>query len=240
MRRICHIGCWGMVAVLALTSVGCQTARNHPTKTGAVTGALLGATAGALLDKDHPERGALIGAAAGGAVGAGVGHMIKKQQEAFNRIEGVEAQQRTIIIQQEAMQDQLDSQQQAQQENTQKPALLVTMQSQVLFPVGSSALSEAGKQKMKEVAQVLNQYPDSQCYVRGYTSSEGDDKLNFELSQRRAEVIRNELVANGVAASRLTAHGMGSSNPVATNSTEAGRAQNRRVEIVVVPNESAA
>jgi outer membrane protein OmpA-like peptidoglycan-associated protein len=113
------------------------------------------------------------------------------------------------------------------------------MNSDVLFPVGSSALSDVGRGKIREIAQVLTQYPDSDVFVRGYTSSEGEDQMNFELSQRRAEVVRNELIADGVDAARVDARGMGESNPIATNDTEPGRIQNRRVEINVVPRGNA-
>ena len=229
MRQVRSIVCWGVIAIMVVSSVGCQTMGEHRTATGAATGGAVGAGAGALIDKDHPERGALIGAAVGALLGAGVGHMLQKQKQAFERIESVEAQQETVILQQAAEEGE-------QPVEEQMPALRVTIQNEVLFPVGSSALSEAGTAKIAEVALVLKEYPDSDAFIRGYTSSEGNDKDNFDLSLRRAVVVKNELIANGVAEERLDARGMGSSTPIGDNATEAGRVQNRRVEIHIVPH----
>ena len=230
MSRYYRITCWIVVAAMGAGLTGCQTMNEHRTATGATTGAVAGATAGALIDKDNPLRGALIGLAAGAAIGGGIGHILQKQKEAFDRIEDVEAQQQTVLLQT----------QQAGQEEPQteeKAALLVRMQSEVLFEVGSSALSAAGVAKVKEVAEILRQYPDSDCFVAGYTSSEGDDQMNYELSLRRATVVKNELIADGVAATRLQALGMGESDPIGDNNTESGRVMNRRVEIVIVPRD---
>ena len=105
----------------------------------------------------------------------------------------------------------------------------------MLFDKGSSALTARGVTRVREIAQVLRDYPDSDVYIRGYSSSEGDDKVNYELSQRRAEVVRNASIAAGIDPVRLFAQGMGSSNPLADNNTESGRIQNRRVELIVVP-----
>ena len=227
--------CWILIVGMTVAFGGCTTMREHPTGTGATTGAVIGGGAGALIDKSNPFRGALIGATAGALIGAGVGHIIKKQKEAFDRIEGLETQEQTVLVQQPAPQGSSSSSPQ----NTQMAALMVRVPNEILFDVGSSALSPRGAQKIREMAQVLREYPDSDVFVRGYTSSEGDDQANFQLSQRRAEVVKNELAAAGVAPSRLYAQGMGESNPVASNDTEAGRVQNRRVELYVVPREQA-
>ena len=226
----------GIVTTIALvvSLSACQTVSEHRTATGATAGAILGGGAGALIDKDNPYRGALIGAAAGALVGTGIGHVLQKQKEAFDRIEGLETKQQAVILQQPPrLGDEGESRLPRQSDQIQ--ALLVRVPSEVLFERGSSALTAQGTQKVRDVAQVLRDYPDSDVYVRGYTSSEGDDKTNFELSQRRAEVVRNELAAAGVSTSRLYAQGMGSSNPMASNDSEAGRALNRRVELYVVP-----
>jgi len=217
-----------VIVALALVPLGCQTASQHPTKTGAATGGAIGAGAGALIDKDKPWRGALIGAAAGALLGAGVGHVIKRQREAYQRIEDLEVKDETVSVPQSN---------EPNAPTKDYPALMLRMQSDVLFKAGSSTLSEAGAAKIKEIAQVMREYPDSDALIRGFTSSEGSDQVNFELSQRRAQVVMNELVADGVSASRLTAQGMGSSHPIASNDSESGRAMNRRVEIHVIPHE---
>jgi outer membrane protein OmpA-like peptidoglycan-associated protein len=204
----------------------------HRTATGAVAGGLIGGGAGALIDDDNPWRGALIGTAAGSLIGAGVGHVLQKQKEAFDRIEGLEAQQQKVVLQQPQVSGSTEPPKQVQSE-----ALVVRIPAEVLFAQGSSALTSAGTMKIHDMANILREYPDSDVYVHGYTSSEGDDKMNFDLSQRRAEVVKGALVTDGIAPARLYAMGMGSSNPIADNSTEFGRTQNRRVELYVVPRQ---
>lgn len=223
-----------LIAAVLTSVVGCQTVSEHRTATGAVAGTALGAGVGALIDKDNRYRGALIGGAAGALLGTGIGHILQKQKQAFDRIEGLETQQQAVILQQPPQYGD-DGQTRLPRQSDKVEALLVRVPSEVLFERGSSSLTPHGAQKVRDVAQVLHDYPDSDVYVRGYTSSEGDDKTNFELSQRRAEIVRNELAAAGVSGSRLYAQGMGSSNPIAGNDTEAGRAVNRRVELFVVP-----
>jgi len=234
MRRSGKAVTLGVIAAVLISGMGCQTMSEHRTATGAVAGTALGAGAGALIDKGNPYRGALIGAAAGALLGTGVGHVLQKQKQAFDRIEGLETRQQAVVLQQPPQYGD-EGQTRLPRQSAQIEALLVRVPSEVLFERGSSALSAQGVQKVRDVAQVLRDYPDSDVYIRGFTSSEGEDKTNFELSQRRAEVVRNELAAAGVSSSRLYAQGMGSSNPVASNDTEAGRALNRRVELFVVP-----
>lgn len=234
-------------ALVVTLFAGCTTnGERNRTTTGALTGSVLGAGAGALIDKDNPFRGALIGAAAGGAIGGGVGHVLQRQKVALDRIEGIETQQQTVLVQQPVPQTTTPATPGApapaepQVVTVERPALLLRMQNDVLFPVGSSALSEAGRAKIREIATVLQDYPDSDVYVRGYTSAEGADDMNFELSQRRAQVVANELVGAGIDPRRIDARGMGESNPIASNDTESGRIQNRRVEINIVPRGEAA
>jgi outer membrane protein OmpA-like peptidoglycan-associated protein len=234
MKRDYRTTCWVMLAVSIIAFTGCQTANEHRTATGGIAGAALGGGAGALIDKSNPYRGALIGAAVGSLVGGGIGHVLQKQKQAFDRIEGLETREQTVILQQPPPPVEA-GQPVPPRQSEQKQALLVNVPSEVFFDKGSSSLSAQGAQKARQIAEVLKEYPDSDIYIRGYTSSEGTDADNFELSQRRAQVVKNELATAGVAGSRLYAQGMGSSNPIASNDTEAGRVQNRRVEIHVVP-----
>lgn len=236
MNRFTKTVAWILVASMVVVVGGCQTAREKPATTGTAVGAVGGAAAGAAIDKDNPYRGALIGMLAGAAIGGAVGNLIRKQQEAFDRIEGLETQQQTVVLQ-ESPPPTAAGEPAPEPEKEEKAALRVRVPSEVLFPVGSSALSGHGKQKLTEVAAILKEYPGSDVIIQGYTSSEGDDQMNYDLSVRRAQVVKNQLVANGVAASRLYAQGMGESNPIASNETEAGRVQNRRVEIIIIPRE---
>lgn len=232
-KAIAITGKTTLILAIALGASACQTMSEHPTRTGAATGAAIGGGAGALVDEDKPYRGALIGAAAGALIGAGVGHVIKNQKEALDRIEGLETREQTVIVEQPPTYE--DGVLTAPEQSQQFEALMVRMPDEILFEVGSSALSDHGSAKLREVAAVLREYPDSDVYIRGYTSSEGSDQSNFELSRRRAQVVKNELIAAGISATRLSAQGMGSSNPIANNDTEAGRKLNRRVELHIVP-----
>lgn len=241
----------GLVGVMGSGLVGCQTANEHRTATGAIAGTIVGATAGALISDDK-AKGALIGGVAGAAVGGGIGYLLQRQKDKFDEIEGVEAQQETVYVPQTqasaesagtatATADSGVSGEATAQNVDFIPAQGLTMklQEQVLFSYDSSALTPAGSAKIGEIAAVLREYPDSDVFIMGYTSSDGDDSYNTQLSQRRADSVKNTLIANQVAPSRITSLGMGSSNPIASNETEAGRSQNRRVEIIVVPRETA-
>ena len=87
------------------------------------------------------------------------------------------------------------------------------------------------------MAAVLQKYPDTNVLVEGHTDASGSDAINQPLSERRAQAVANETIAKGVAASRITTQGYGSTQPVADNSTEAGKQANRRVEIAIYANE---
>jgi outer membrane protein OmpA-like peptidoglycan-associated protein len=112
--------------------------------------------------------------------------------------------------------------------------MVITLSGGVLFASAKSDLLPQAQAKLSEVANVLTkQDKTSTILVQGYTDSQGSQSNNQALSQRRAEAVRTYLVAHGIAADRVTAQGMGPSNPVADNTTAEGRADNRRVEIVV-------
>lgn len=232
-----------VVPVLTLSLGGCQTINEHRTATGATAGAVLGGVAGALIDNKNPWRGAMIGAAAGGAVGGGIGYVLQKQKDAFDRINELETQQRRVLVQPPppaVVTGDAAAPPAAPPPPVERDALTIRLSNEVLFPVGSSALSSHGVDKLREIAEVLRQYPDSDVFVAGYTSSEGNDRDNYDLSVRRASVIRDQLIRFGVAQDRIVPIGMGASDPIGDNNTEAGRAKNRRVEINVVPRETAA
>src|SRR5690606_25552658 len=109
----------------------------------------------------------------------------------------------------------------------------------VLFEKGQASLLPGAQPKLQEIARILNEYPNSVVMIRGYTSSEGGDGINIPLSQNRADMVLKTLIGYGVSPQRLTSIGLGSSNPIASNDTEAGRAMNRRVEIEVLPTKPA-
>lgn len=208
------------VAALLFALTGCESTGSK-TKKGAAIGAVAGALAGAAIgsaagDTNEVLAGAAIGAAAGGALGGGIGYYLDKQAEEYDTIEGVDVETNEGT-------------------NEAPPSLTLSIDNELLFAKNSSSLSPMGTQKILEIAEVMREYPDTLVYIKGYASSEGADDYNLELSQRRADMVAKTLIGARVASHRITAMGMGESNPVASNATEEGRMQNRRVEIEVFP-----
>jgi outer membrane protein OmpA-like peptidoglycan-associated protein len=112
--------------------------------------------------------------------------------------------------------------------------MVITLSGSVLFASGKSDLLPAAQLKLNEVAKALTeQDPESKMVVEGYTDSQGTDASNQELSQKRAQSVRDYLVSRGIAADRVTSEGFGPNKPIADNKSPEGRANNRRVEIVV-------
>jgi outer membrane protein OmpA-like peptidoglycan-associated protein len=118
--------------------------------------------------------------------------------------------------------------------------VVITLSGAVIFASGKSELLPTAKAKLDQVADALKQSDsNAQFEVDGYTDARGSAQLNQDLSQRRAEAVRGYLVSQGVSAARITAQGLGPSNPVADNATAEGRANNRRVEIIVRSGQAA-
>jgi len=113
--------------------------------------------------------------------------------------------------------------------------LVITLSSGVLFKTGRSEVLPAASSKLTEVAALLRSTPTRNVTVEGHSDNVGDDGNNQTLSQARADSVRNYLISQGVPAERVRAVGFGESRPIATNATTEGRANNRRVEIVLAP-----
>lgn len=181
-------------------------------------GALIGAGAGALLgalvsdDGDRAD-GALIGAVVGGAVGAGIGYNLDQQEAELRQQLGSD-----ISI------------------NNTGDRLIVSLPNNLLFATDSTALTPTLQGDLRALAQNVQVYANSTLQIVGHTDSDGDAAYNQTLSEGRAQSVANVLIANGVPGSRIQTFGRGESQPVATNQTEAGKALNRRVEIVILPN----
>lgn len=110
--------------------------------------------------------------------------------------------------------------------------ILVTL-GDVLFDTGRSNLKPGSLQKIYPLAEYLKAHVETMVKIEGHTDSQGSADYNTELSQRRADAVRDFLVSNGIALERITAQGMGEDYPIATNSTAVGRQQNRRVEVTI-------
>ena len=177
---------------------------------GAGGGALLGGIIGAIAGNTA------IGAAIGGAVGAGAGAIIgKKMDKAKAEAEAVKnAQVETV------------------KDNNGLEAVKVTFDSGILFATNKADLSATAKNSLAQFAQVLNNNKDCDIAIIGHTDNTGSDAINQPLSVSRANSVNNYLKSCGVSATQIkSVEGQGSSNPVADNSTAAGRQQNRRVEV---------
>lgn len=202
-----------LTIIIALTfAAGCSTTDpNQKAKKGAATGAAAGAIVGAVVghQSDNRNQGAVIGAVVGAGVGAAIGHKMDKQQRELEAIKDVEVT------------------------RTAEDEIAVTMKSDVLFDVDSSAMRFASKQTLQDMGGVFSRYPDTTIFVEGHTDSTGTDAHNQGLSDRRADSVTNFLVGSGVSPSRIVSRGYGESQPKASNDTPDGRQINRRVEIVI-------
>lgn len=180
---------------------------------GAAIGGAAGGTIGGVASKKNPAAGVIIGAVVGGAAGAAIGaYMDKQAKDIEEEVEGAKV---------ERIEEGID----------------ITFDSGILFGFDKSDLNPNAKQNIAKLARILNEYPDTRLTIQGHTDSKGDDNYNRQLSARRANAVRDYLVANGVNGGRLNTTAYGESAPVASNDTEAGRAQNRRVEVVIVAND---
>ena len=203
-----------LLAVSACTdpaTVG-GTDPNRNTKQGALLGGILGAGLGAVVSDDK-GKGAVIGGIAGAATGAAVGNALDKQEAELRR----ELDNDRIGIR-----------------NT-GDRLIVTMPQDILFDVDSAVVNASLRGDLLTVADSLQSYPDSTVQVIGHTDNTGSADYNQRLSRRRANSVADVLMRGGVRANRIDAFGRGEDQPIASNLTTQGRAQNRRVEIVILP-----
>jgi OmpA-OmpF porin, OOP family len=103
----------------------------------------------------------------------------------------------------------------------------------VLFETGKSVLLPGAMNTVIKLAAFLKEYPEKRLLIEGHTDSRGSDSYNLDLSRNRAASVYSALVGQGISGDRMSTHGYGKSNPIADNSTESGRQQNRRVEIII-------
>lgn len=206
------------IAALAISMVfsSCGSMNNTAKGTGigAGAGAALGAGIGAIIGGGKGAAwGAGVGAVVGGASGAIIGKKMDKQAAELEKIEGAQV---------EKIND--------------GEAIKVTFESGILFSTNSSTLNTASRSSLDKFATSLLNNPDTDVKIYGHTDSTGNDKINNPLSERRAESVYNYLASKGVAGARMVSQGFGSSQPIADNATVAGRTQNRRVEVYILPN----
>ncbi len=199
------------LALCLLAAFSCSTKQG----TGALAGAGGGAVLGAIIGKIAGNAG--VGAAIGGAVGAGAGAMIGRHMDKVAKETAAQVQNAKI----EEVKDKngLD-------------AVKVTFDSGILFASSKANLNQGSKNELAKFSIVLKNNKDCHIDVYGHTDSTGNDGINIPLSNDRAQSVVNYLKSCGVSSSQFkNVSGLGSSQPVATNETKAGRQLNRRVEV---------
>jgi outer membrane protein OmpA-like peptidoglycan-associated protein len=207
--------------MIALALWGCAEPQTK-TQQGAVYGTGIGAAVGAGLGQviggntKSTLVGAGIGAVLGGVAGGSIGRYMDNQEAALK--------------QQFAASEAANIQRNAD-------VLAVTFKSDVLFDVNSAVLKPGAYTEINRVSQVLVQYPQTTVQIAGHTDSTGSETYNQKLSEERAMSVQNALISQGVDPIRLRTIGFGESQPIADNSTEAGRQLNRRVVVTIVPQQ---
>jgi outer membrane protein OmpA-like peptidoglycan-associated protein len=198
-----------IVSVLT-ASMGC--ADWSRTQKGAAIGA---GTAGAIggIVANKTVAGILIGAAIGGTAGSIIGNRMDKEAAEIERdIEGAKVERVSEGIK-------------------------ITFSSGILFDVDKAVLKDQHKAELSQLAGILNKYDDTHILLAGHTDSTGSEEHNTALSRHRAQAVADYLGTQNVDPRRLTAYGYGMSQPVASNDTPEGRAQNRRVEVAIWADE---
>ena len=181
---------------------------------GAGGGAVVGGIVGGLLGGGRGTAiGAIVGAAAGGTTGAIIGRKMDKQAA-----------------------DLQNDMKNAKVERVGE-GIKITFDSGILFDSNSATLRPASETDITKMAAILQKYPDTNVLVEGHTDNTGSDAINQPLSERRAQAVANSTVAKGLASSRVTTQGYGSTQPIADNTTTEGKQTNRRVEVAIYANE---
>jgi len=199
----------------ACTSADPDTGEQGTNKTtiGAGLGALAGGVAGALIGGGDWRKRALIGAGVGALAGGGIGYYMD-QQEAKLR----QRLQSTGVSVTRVGND-----------------IILNMPGNITFASGSADINANFYEVLNSVGIVLDEYDKSLVDVYGHTDSDGSAQFNQSLSERRAQSVARYLITRGVISDRLFVRGLGESQPIASNSTAAGKSQNRRVEIRIAP-----
>ena len=212
--------CVLLSAMLMLGISGCSS-MNNAAKGGLIGGgggAAIGAGIGALIGKGKGAAiGGAIGAVAGGVAGTLIGKKMDKQAEELRKIAGAQVDTVTDVNGFEGIK--------------------VTFDNGILFGFNSSKLGNEAKASLDKFASSLINNPQTDVQIYGHTDNVGTRAANEKVSNARATEVRNYLTNAGVPANRLSSQGLAFDYPVASNDTEAGRAQNRRVEIYITANE---
>jgi outer membrane protein OmpA-like peptidoglycan-associated protein len=203
-----------LVAGIPLSGLaGCASMSNK--EKGAVIGATTGAAAGAVIGNKvgSTAKGAIIGAVVGGTAGAVIGHQMDQQaKELAYDIEGARVERVG-------------------------EGIVVTFESGILYPFDSDQVQPAGRVNLQKLAESLKKYPNTDVLIVGHTDAVGTDSYNATLSQKRAAAAAAYLSSQGIDGARLHTEGRGEAEPIASNDSDAGRQENRRVEVAIFASE---
>ena len=214
MKKVLAIILLSLLTVVSCTTATDGTRKVSKTGVGAGIGAAAGAVIGQVIGKD--TKGTLIGTAGGAAVGAAIGNIFDRQEKDLrNKLKGTGVDVK----------------------RTGEGEIKLTAPENITFDINSYVIKPQFRNTLDSVATVLKTYPDSTIVVSGHTDTTGNDAINNPLSVNRASSVESYLESQGISSSRITSRGFGSKQPIASNATEAGRAQNRRVEIVIIANQ---
>ncbi|MBI1398367.1 MAG: OmpA family protein [Betaproteobacteria bacterium] len=207
------------VAVSSCASSGAANGKGPMTDTekGAVIGAVGGAVVGAVI-ADKKAKGALIGAVGGGLAGAAVGHYMDRQKQDLEKNLSKEIAAGSVRV-----------------AKLPSDIVRITMTSQTAFDTDSSDIKPGFYDTLNRLADVVVRYGKTSLTIVGHTDSRGTSQYNQALSERRARAVADYLLSKNVNPARIATVGKGETEPIATNATEEGRRQNRRVEIFVAP-----
>lgn len=202
-------------AILSLSLLLSGCSEWSKTAKGGVIGGAGGAAAGAVIGKTlgNTAAGALAGAAVGGTVGAIIGRqMDKKAAELEEKLEGAEIQRV-------------------------EEGIAVSFDTGLLFDFDSADLREEAKENLQQLAEIMGEDDNTELLIVGHTDSVGEEQYNQNLSERRADSAADYIISQGIGAVRVDTEGRGESEPIADNDTEAGRQENRRVEVAIYASE---
>ncbi len=211
--------------VLCLLSLGtvltsCESVKNtNKTQRGAAIGAVAGGLLGAVLGNNIGKGGnGALGAVLGGVIGGVAGGVIGKKMDKQAR----------------EIQTALPG---AQVERVGEGIRLVLGENSVRFDTNKSTLTAGAKANLDKLIPVFKNYEDTDLVIYGYTDSSGKPEYNLTLSEQRAASVKTYLASKGLNINRVTTTGLGVADPIATNDTAEGKAQNRRVEFAITANE---
>ena len=207
-RMVCMV----VAGALVLGAAGCASMNNK--EKGALIGGTAGAVVGGIIGKQagNTAVGAIAGAAVGGTAGVIIGDYMDDQAEELAKVDGADVKRVGEGIQ-------------------------LTFDSGILFDVDRSELQPAARTNLTKLAGILNKYDDTEILIEGHTDATGSAEHNMALSRNRADSVARYLEGQQVIPTRFTLMAYGEEQPIADNTTAAGRAANRRVELAIMAND---